>query len=345
MKTKPIKVGLMGCGHVANYGHLPAILACNDLELYAVFDPSPEALARAKESFGVPHVYTDTAEFFASGIEAVTIASPAPFHRQNVLDAAEHRLPVLCEKPLAMNAEESSEMIAAMKTAGVSLYTGFCYRFSPVALKIRDLVREKAIGDVRSLRLIYIWGVHGKYEIDQNGNRVIQKRREGRMLEGGPMIDCGTHQIDLAKFWLDSDVVSFMGRGAWVEEYDAPDHVWLHMDHANGAHTCVEISYSYHHTTKNRNAEFIYELIGTEGVIRYKTGDQLFHMETADGGIDFEYAEEKNFTGMYTEWANALRTGSSDLLTTAEDGMEVVRLASSATEMSMQHRAALCTPA
>lgn len=333
----------MGCGQVADYGHLPAIVECDDLELHSVFDPSPEALARAKEKFKVENVFTDSEQFFESGIEAVTITSPAPFHRQNVLDAAKHRLPVLCEKPLAMNAHESEEMIAAMRAARVSLYTGFCYRFSPSALKIRDLVREKAIGQVRSLRLIYIWGVHGKYELDEQGNQVIQKRREGRMLEGGPMIDCGTHQIDLAKFWLGSEVVSFTGRGAWVEDYPAPDHVWLHMDHANGAHTCVEMSYSYHHTTKHRKFEFIYELIGTEGVIRYNTGDQSFQMETSEGGLNLEYHPEKNFSGMYDEWARALRTGASELLTSAEDGMEVVRIASSATEMAIKHRGALLT--
>lgn len=333
----------MGCGHVANYGHLPAVMACDELELHAVFDPSAEALARTRESFDIPHAYTDSAQFFESGIEAVTITSPAPFHRQNVLDAAKHQLPVLCEKPLAMNTKESEEMIAAMKAAGVSLYTAFCYRFSPTALKIRELVRENAIGDVRSLRLIYIWGMHGKYQTDSDGNRVIRARREGRMLEGGPMIDCGAHQIDLAKFWLNSEVISFTGRGAWVDEYEAPDHVWLHMDHANGAHTCVEISYSYHHTTKNLKKEFIYELIGTKGVIRYQTRDKLFHMETAEGSVDFEHHDEKSFYGLYGEWANALRTGSSDFLTTAEGGMEVVRIASSATEMSMQHRAVLYT--
>lgn len=69
------------------------------------------------------------------------------------------------------------------------------------------------------------------------------------------MVDCGTHQIDLASFWLDSDVVQYDAHGAWVDDYDAPDHIWLHMDHANGAHAMVEMNYSYHHTSKNRPVE------------------------------------------------------------------------------------------
>jgi predicted dehydrogenase len=92
-----------------------------------------------------------------------------------------------------------------MKKAKLPLYAGFCYRFSPCALKIRELVKKKAIGDVRSLRLIYNWDCHGKYELDGKGRKVNQKRREARMFEGGPVVDCGTHQIDLAMFWLNSE--------------------------------------------------------------------------------------------------------------------------------------------
>ena len=102
---------------------------------------------------------------------------------------------------------EAAEMVAATDAAGVSLYTAFCYRFSPCVLKIRELLASKAIGDVRSLRLIYNWNCHGKFDTDASGNPTIQTRREDQMLEGGPLLSCGTHQIDLAMFWLDSEVV------------------------------------------------------------------------------------------------------------------------------------------
>jgi len=328
----------MGCGAVANYGHIPAIRETDGLVLHALYDPSAERLAHSREAYGVPHAYSTAAEFFASGIDAVSVTSPAPCHRENVLDAARHKLPVLCEKPLAMNAGEANEMIAAMNNAGVSLYTAFCYRFSPSALKIRELVKSKAVGDVRSLRLIYNWSMHGKYVTDDRGTRTIQKRREGRMLEGGPMVDCGTHQIDLASFWLDSDVVQYDAHGAWVDDYDAPDHIWLHMDHANGAHTMVEMSYSYHHTSKNRPVEFVYELIGTEGVIRYDTTAKSFTIENTAGLTELEYHHEKNFQGMYAEWARALISSHSDLLTSGNAGMRVVEIARTATETAMKKR-------
>lgn len=328
----------MGCGTVADYGHIPAIQKTEGLQLHALYDPNKEALSHIQEKYGVPEAFSDLAAFFASGIDAVSITSPAPYHKENVLAAARYNLPVLCEKPLAMNSREATTMIAAMKAANAFLYTAFCYRFSPCALKIRELVQAKAIGEVRSLRLIYNWDMHGKFETDATGNLIVQKRREDRMLEGGPLVDCGTHQIDLATFWLDSNVVEYSSHGAWLDEYEAPDHIWLHMNHANGAHTMVEISYSYHHTAKHNKSEFIYELIGTDGVIRYDREAKQFTMETVSGTTAFNYYPEKSFSGMYAEWAHALISGASNLLTSAEAGMRVIAIAREATNMAINGR-------
>jgi len=336
--AKKLKIGLMGCGTVALYGHIPAILAIDDFSLHAVYDPFPDGLRGAQQKFGFPHAFTDLEAFFASGLDAVTITSPAPFHKDNVLACAAHKLPVLCEKPLAMNAAEGREMVEAMSRAGVSLHTAFCYRFSPSALKIRELIQSGAIGQPRSLRLIYNWNAHGKYSTDGKGGQVINARRAGRMEEGGPMIDCGTHQIDLAMFWLDSEVVAYTASGAWLDDYAAPDHMWLHLDHANGAHTVVEISYSYHYTARAPRSEFVYEIIGTDGVIRYHREQQSFTMENSAGSHAFEFHEEKDFVGLYREFARLLRTGHSDLLTSAEAGLKISDIAQKATEIAMKSR-------
>lgn len=335
---KKKKIGLMGCGAVAGYGHLPAILKVPDLELFALYDPFEANLRKMQERFHVPHAFTDPGAFFASGIDAVTITSPAPCHKDNVLDCARHRLPTLCEKPLAMDKAEAELMIKGMKEANVPLYAGFCYRFSPSALKIRELVRAGAIGEIKSLRLIYNWSLAGKYETAADGSRVIQKRREGRMLEGGPMVDCGTHQIDLAHFWLGSPVVRYSGQGAWVDEYEAPDHMWLHMDHANGAHTVVEISYSFSHTSAKQCSSFVYELIGTKGFVRYDRENKSLTMENETGSHHLEFHHEKDFAGMYEEWSKALQTGHSEMLTTGEEGMRVADIARTATDDVIRNR-------
>lgn len=333
------KIGLIGCGSVAMEGHLPAIREVPGLQLHAIFDPDPARLRMARERFHPRHAFGSMEAFYRSGLDAVVVTSPAPAHCGHVVEAALHRLPVLCEKPLALNHRDALRMIHAMKEAEVPIYTAFCYRFSPVALKIRELVASRAIGAVRSLRLIYNWDLHGKYTRLPNGLRgEIQKRREQRMLEGGPMIDCGTHQIDLAQFWLRSDIIRYSGHGAWVEEYAAPDHLWLHLDHANGVHTMVEISYSYHQVSKVRRREFVYELIGTEGVIRYDREARSFHMDTGNGRECLPFSDEKNFAGMYKTFASALTDGTSSLLPTGANSLMTTKVALRGTLQAIRRR-------
>ncbi len=220
------RIGLMGCGVVADYGHLPAIIDTPGLELVALFDPDPVKVAYAAGRFGNPLAFTNSDEFFGAGLDAVVICSPAWAHLENVLAAAKHKVHVLCEKPLAMNDEEAQHAIDAMEASGKMLFTGFVYRFSPVALQIKQWIEEGLVGEIRSTRLIYIWDLHGQFEQDAAGKWIESPRWRGRMLEGGPMVDCGVHQIDLARWWLGDEVARTTVAAAWVSDYEAPDHVY-----------------------------------------------------------------------------------------------------------------------
>jgi len=239
---------------------------------------------------------------------------------------------------LAMDEDEAAEMIALTKEARLPLFTGFMYRFGPEALKIKELIEQNAIGEVRSLRLVYIWNCHGRYETDENGNRIEQRRREGRMLEGGPLVDCGVHDIDLARWWTGSEVVRQHSSAAWVQDYEAPDHVWLHMDHANGAHTMTELSYTYCHTSKEPVYRYIYDIIGTEGVIRYDGPANTLELRSSEKTETYPLARGKNFLGMYEQFARCLETGAAGTLATAEDGLIATRIARKATDDAIAGR-------
>lgn len=322
----------MGCGSVADFGHLPAISSADDLALHAVFDPDFDRALAAQRKFGVPHAFCDPKLFFESGLDAVTIASPAPTHKDNVIECAARGLPVLCEKPLAMNDSDSAQMIEVMKAAKLPLAVGFCYRFSPVALEIARLVREGRVGEIRALRLIYIWNLHGIHEIDADGNPFYSPRRLDRMDEGGPLVDCGVHQIDLARFWLGREVEDWNGIGAWIEGHKAPDHTYLHMRHDGGTLSTVEVSYSYTHTSKDPISHFTYQLIGTDGLIRYDRESGLFEVRHKDGTDVMPWSYEKNFEGMYASWARVLETGEIGNMPTGDDGLIATRIARQATD-------------
>ena len=330
----------MGCGVVATYGHVPAIHETPGVELGAIYDPNPENLRRLHERVPYAQAFTDSTAFFQSGIDAVAVCSPAPVHLQNIREATSYGLPILCEKPLGMTDAEIGEIIQVTNDAGVMLSTAFCYRFSPVALRIRELVAQGVIGEVRALRLIYIWNLHGKFDLDENGQKVLAPRRIGRMVEGGPMVDCGVHQIDLSRWWLQSEVTRYHAEAAWVdtEEFEAPDHMWLHMDHENGAHAAIEMSFSYTHTAAEPLAHFSYHLVGSDGLIRYDRDNWHFEVRTPRGTEYLPGASEKNFTGMYHAWRDALESGTPGELPTGEDGRIVTRIARDATEQVVAAR-------
>lgn len=246
--------------------------------------------------------------------------------------AAEHGLHVLCEKPLAVNDAEAQAMIDVMDKAGLRLAVGFTYRFSPVAMTIKRLIGEGAIGEPRSLRLIYVWDFHGRYIRRDDPASGLQARRVGRMDEGGPLVDCGVHQIDLARWWLGQEVTDFCATGAWVEEHENPDHVYLHLQHERGAHTTVEISYTYGHTAKEPVASFIYDIVGTDGIIRFDRELGRFELRNAHGTTALDYASEKAFEQMYVAFRDALVHGEQTDLPSGRDGMLASHLAVAATE-------------
>jgi predicted dehydrogenase len=336
-----LKIGLMGCGTVADYGHLPAIKATPGMELVSLFEPDPVRGKRAREKFG-GRWFDDAEAFFKSGIDVVSVTSPAPCHAENVLMAARHGKHVLCEKPLAMTDDEGEQMVSAMDRAGLKLYVGFTYRFSPVARQIKEEVVRGTIGTPRAARLVYIWDCHGKFNRSGDATGQVNERRHGRMLEGGPLVDCGVHQIDLARWWMDSEVTKYDCFGGWVDTeggYAAPDHTWLHLDHANGAHTMVENSFSYTHTSKEQRWHYVFEVIGTKGVLRHNRDQGQFQIWTPTEMKTLEYAGEKNFEGMYEQFARAVRTGEGGLLASGRDGIIATRIAREATEIAMKRRA------
>lgn len=338
--SRKLRLGIMGCGAVCQQGHIPTILNNDHWIVHSLYDPQKENLLTAQKKARAPHAFTDAKSFFNSGIEAIAICSPAPHHCQNVLDACKYRLPILCEKPLAMTESEGRKMIAAANKAGIKLFVGFDYRFSVVALKIRELIRAGAIGEPRALRLIYVWNNHGKWTFDAHGKKIPNQHRSGRMNEGGPLVDCGVHQIDLARWWLNSEVERWTVNGAWVDEYTAADHLWLHLDHTNGAHTLVEISYSFGHVVKEPVSFFTYQIIGTGGLIQYQREQKVFELRTPSGTQELEWAEEKNFGWMYDAFAHAIITGDNgDVLAMPEDGLIATKIAREATEKATRfHR-------
>ena len=206
------RIGLMGCGSVADFGHLPAIKSTSDLEIVALFDPIVGRAESYAEKFG-GKPFTDEAVFFGEKLDAVVIASPLFTHHDNVMLCSEHGVHVLCEKPIATNEDEAADMIAVMEDAGKGFFVGMVYRFSPVALQLKQWIEQGIVGKVKHIRMIYLWNLHGQWVQDGAGVWIESPMWRGRMMEGGPLVDCGVHQIDLIRWMTGLEIKSWEGFG------------------------------------------------------------------------------------------------------------------------------------
>lgn len=190
-----IKIGLIGAGGIAQTAHMPGYETAKDLcEMVAVADPNPEALAAVKEKFGITRLYADYRDMLKDGgLDAVSVTTPNALHKQPTIDALMAGCHVLCEKPLAMNAEEGKEMCRTARDQGKLLQVGLQSRFSAPALFLKEFIDNGSMGDIMYARAKALrrrgvphWGVF------------IDKEKQG----GGPLIDIGVHILDLTLFMM-----------------------------------------------------------------------------------------------------------------------------------------------
>jgi hypothetical protein len=125
-------------------------------------------------------------------IDAVYVATPHPWHVENVILALNAQKPVLCEKPFAVNAMEAKEMIAAAKANNVAIMEAMWARFLPHYAKIREIVASGVLGQITTIH-----ADHGQRLADQNIPRLVEPS-----LAGGALLDLGIYPISFAHMVL-----------------------------------------------------------------------------------------------------------------------------------------------
>ena len=190
-----IKVGIIGCGGIANKKHMPALKKVSDCEMVAFCDIIPERAEAAKVKFGThdAKVYTDYKELLADPeIEVVHVCTPNRAHSFITVDALDAGKNVMCEKPMAINTEEAQKMLDAKARSGKLLSIGYQSRFRDDAVFMKQEAEAGTFGDIYYAkatalrrRKVPTWGVF------------LNEYEQG----GGPLIDIGTHALDLT-LWV-----------------------------------------------------------------------------------------------------------------------------------------------
>lgn len=181
----------------------------SEIELKVVCDIDETIARNAKEKYGFARATTDCEEAISSGdVDAVAIAVPSGLHLENVLTAAQAGKHVLCEKPISVETRHADEMIAACDRAGVVFSIAYNYRFNENRNKIRNLLREGAIG-----RPVFWRETLPPYE-------QAQQWLSDPVLGGGALFEY-SHSIDYACFtfgkpkWVFAQMMKFQQDPLW----------------------------------------------------------------------------------------------------------------------------------
>ena len=196
--SKKTRIGIIGCGGIANGKHMPSLKAVKDCEMVAFCDIVLERAEKAKAEYGTEDskVYADYKELLKDeSIDVVHVCTPNRSHSFITVDSLEAGKHVMCEKPMAINSAEAKKMLDAAERTGKLLTIGYQSRFRPNSQYMKQESDDGTFGDIYYAkatairrRAVPTWGVF------------LDEYEQG----GGPLIDIGTHALDLTLWVMDN---------------------------------------------------------------------------------------------------------------------------------------------
>jgi predicted dehydrogenase len=179
-----LRVGVIGAG-VMGTNHGRVLAGLPNVTLTGIVDPLPEHRTHAAGLIGCP-TFADLDGLIAAGVDAVTIAAPTHLHHEISLACIAHGIHLLVEKPIASTVEEGRAIVAAARRAGVTLMVGHVERFNPAVAAIKHAIEGE---DILSIAITRV----GPFP--------------PRMSNVGVVIDLAVHDIDLIRWFTESDIV------------------------------------------------------------------------------------------------------------------------------------------
>ncbi len=179
-----LRVGVVGAG-VMGTNHARVLASVPGISLVGIVDPLPAHRQRATELVGCK-TFTQVDELIAAGVDAVTVAAPTYLHHEISLHLIARGIHVLVEKPIASTVEEGQEIVDAARKAGVTLMVGHVERFNPAVAAIKEAIKGE---DILSIAITRV----GPFP--------------PRMSNVGVVIDLAVHDIDLIRWFTESDII------------------------------------------------------------------------------------------------------------------------------------------
>jgi UDP-N-acetylglucosamine 3-dehydrogenase len=325
-----LRVGVIGGGSMG-FNHARVLAEIEDVSLVGVADRSEPARDRVARRLRVP-TFADHRELLdLARPHVVTVAVPTTLHHAVALDAIEAGCHVLVEKPIASTCDEGADLVVRAADRGVALSVGHVERFNPAVLALKRRLEEGALGNV--------FQVHA--------------RRLGpfpsRIRDVGVVVDLATHDLDVMRFLLDSDVQRVYSEIAQRIHTDHEDLLSGLLRFANGAIGVLDVNWLT--PTKIRELS----VTGERGmfVVDYLRQNLVFHhndwaQSTWDPGggqstvsegdiIQLRLDRQEPLAAELASFISAVR-GEGPLVVTGWDGLEALRLAEALRQSGLERR-------
>ncbi|MGG3913830.1 Gfo/Idh/MocA family protein [Rossellomorea vietnamensis] len=270
-----VRWGIIGCGDVTEKKSGPAFQKVRNSELVAVMRRTGELAKDYAERHGVAKWY-DEADALINDpdVDAVYIATPPGSHKEYTLMAAAAGKPVYVEKPMARTFEECNEMLAACKKAGVPLYVAYYRRAQERFLKIKELLDQNAIGDVRFVTSTQ----YQKAGEDVKDSDHLPWRVQPEIAGGGLFFDLASHTLDILDFLLGPIQEAKGISSNQAGYYEAEDIVTGTYQFQSGVHGVGKWCFTAFEDVDMN------EIVGSKGKISFSTfGDDPVILTTHEG--------------------------------------------------------------
>ncbi|MFA9479306.1 Gfo/Idh/MocA family protein [Phycisphaerales bacterium AB-hyl4] len=327
------RVGVVGCGMVAQR-HMSAISSSpRRWTLAAVADVDRSRAEASAKQWGADRVFEDYRELLDEvELDALVVATHAETHAAIAMSAMERDVHVLCEKPMASNAEQCREMVTAAERSKGLLAVNFNTRSGEAYRLIKREIDAGRLGTVRVVRFVYDWSNH---------QWTPTERLEHFMNNGGPITDSGVHFFEGIRWYTGAEFASIDAHGVVLPPYEHPQHVVASCSMTDGAVGLVEVGWLYCKRTKDMGSLFQITVIGDEGTADFdadrgtlKVYDQQGSYESKKMGMD------KQFDRIFEWFAQSIQAGRLIELASAEDGLRATEAAYAALASAHRHTSA-----
>ena len=227
-----MKIAFAGAGYIIDI-HAQAASVQPGVELEAVVDRFPATANALAQKYNIKHQFETVDQLLASGdMDVLVVGTPNYLHAPQTIAALNAGVHVMVEKPMAMNAPEARQMMAASEASGALLMVAHCWRFDPEVLWLRAQVDSGRFGKLirtKGYSIHVQWGPAGWFT-------------ERRFAGGGAMADMGVHALDTARFLLGDPMPNtvYARIGTYYTDFDVDDTGILIVNWDNGAVSYIE---------------------------------------------------------------------------------------------------------